>query len=511
MEIKVAKTDNDIQVLVVDDELNIREGSQRILSRVGFEVLKASTGLEALELLEKQTIPIILLDLKMPGMDGMEVLKRIRQLDEAILVIVITGFATVETAIEAMKQGAYDFIPKPFEPEQLRIVVNRAAEKLRLTREAKILEVERNRTLADLNTEKSRIRTVLESLPNGVGVINSSGQVALMNPAFLRLLDLQPETAAGKQIEDYIADKKLCNLIREISLGRHVDYEDIPAYELVVSDEKFIQARSRPVLGDRNQCLGAVVNLVDITSLKIIDRMKSEFVAKVSHELRSPLATIHEQLVHVLGDMVKESASVDHNILIRAKEKTHGLISLIGDLLDLSRIEAGMVTQEPRRVQLEILLNAIVDFMADRAAEKKQKLILELPEKPLPALTADPLALESIFGNLITNALNYTQADGEIRVKVEIVGLSIQVSVIDNGFGIEARHLEKIFERFYRIKDENTRFITGTGLGLPIVKGLVDSMGGFIHVDSTPGSGSKFTVTLPIKQSADAGLQGQTI
>ena len=507
----MAKTDNDIQVLVVDDELNIREGSQRILSRVGFGVLKASTGMEALELLEKQTIPIILLDLKMPGMDGMEVLKRIRQLDETILVIVITGFATVETAIEAMKQGAYDFIPKPFEPEQLRIVVNRAAEKLRLTREAKVLGLERNRTLADLNTEKSRIRTVLESLPNGVGVINSSGQVALMNPAFLRLLDLQPDTAAGKQIEDYIADKKLCNLIREISLGRHVDYEDIPAYELVVSDEKFIQARSRPVLGDRNQCLGAVVNLVDITNLKIIDRMKSEFVAKVSHELRSPLATIHEQLVHVLGDMVKESASVDQNILMRAKEKTHGLISLIGDLLDLSRIEAGMVTQEPKRVQLETLLNDIVDFMGDRAAEKNQKLILELPEKPLPALTADPLALESIFGNLITNALNYTQTGGEIRVKVEIVGLSIQVSVIDNGFGIEARHLEKIFERFYRIKDENTRFITGTGLGLPIVKGLVDSMGGFIHVDSTPGSGSKFTVTLPIKQSADAGLQGQTI
>ena len=173
------KTDEIIQVMVVDDEPNIREGSQRILSRVGFDVLKASTGLEALNLLEKQTIPIVLLDLKMPGMDGMEVLKRIRQLDIAIQVIVITGFATVETAIEAMKQGAYDFIPKPFEPEQLRIVVKRAAEKLRLTREAQSLERERNRTLADLNTEKSRIRTVLESLPNGVGVINSQGQVVL--------------------------------------------------------------------------------------------------------------------------------------------------------------------------------------------------------------------------------------------------------------------------------------------------------------------------------------------
>ena len=208
------KIDDPIQVLVVDDELNIREGSQRILGRAGFDVLTAANGLEALDLLKEKSIPIILLDLKMPGMDGMEVLKR--------LVIVITGFATVETAIEAMKQGAYDFIPKPFEPEQLRIVVKRAAEKLQLTREAQALEQERNQTLADLNTEKTRIRTVIESLPNGVGVVNAGGRVVLLNPAFLRLLDLPPDTEAGKPVEDYIGEKKLCSLIREISQGRQI-------------------------------------------------------------------------------------------------------------------------------------------------------------------------------------------------------------------------------------------------------------------------------------------------
>ena len=499
------KTDDIIQVLIVDDEQNIRDGSERILSRVGFEVLKASTGEEALDVLARQTIAIALLDLKMPGMDGMEVLSRIQEFDEPILVIVITGFATVETAIEAMKQGAYDFIPKPFEPEQLRIVVNRAAEKLRLTRDARNLELERNRTLSDLHTEKSRLHTILESLPNGVGVINAQGQVVLMNPAFLHQLDLEPNTAAGNQIEEYIKDSELCNLIREISQGRHVDYEDIPTYELTISEEKFLQARGRPVLGERNQCLGAVVNIVDITNIKIIDRMKSEFVAKVSHELRSPLSTIHEQLVHVLGEMVEESSKVDPHILIRAKEKTHGLISLIGDLLDLSRIEAGMITQEPILVKVDQLLKGIVDFLASKAAGKNQSLILDLPENELPPLTADPLALESIYGNLITNALHYTQPGGEIRVKVELVGISIRVSVIDNGFGIEARHLDKIFERFYRVKDDNTRLITGTGLGLPIVKGLVDSLGGFIDVESTPGSGSVFMVTLPLKDTAEAG------
>jgi signal transduction histidine kinase len=131
--------------------------------------------------------------------------------------------------------------------------------------------------------------------------------------------------------------------------------------------------------------------------------------------------------------------------------------------------------------------------------------MLDLPENPLPALIADPLVLESIFGNLITNALNYTPDSGEIKVRVELVGISIRVSVIDNGFGIESQHLDKIFERFYRVKDGNTRLITGTGLGLPIVKGLVDSLGGFIDVQSTPGSGSVFMVTLPLKESGEMG------
>jgi len=501
----VPKTDDSIQVLVVDDEKNIRDGSERILTRRGFQVLQASTGAEALDILAEQIIPIVLLDLKMPGMDGMEVLARIRELDEPILVIVVTGFATVETAIEAMKQGAYDFIAKPFEPDQLRIVVNRAAEKLRLTRDAHIMELERNRTLADLHTEKSRIHTILESLPNGVGVVNTDGRVVLMNPAFLQQLELAPDTAAGKQVEEYIKDPELCSLIREIFLGRHIDYEDIPTYELAVSDEKYLQARSRPVLGERNQCLGAVVNLVDITNIKIIDRMKSEFVAKVSHELRSPLSTIHEQLAQVLGDMVEESSGIDPHMLMRAKEKTHGLISLIGDLLDLSRIESGMDMQQPKEVQVDELLKSIVDFIASKAAGKSQSLILDLPENPLPALTADPLVLESIYGNLITNALNYTPDGGEIRVKMEGVGISIRVSVIDNGFGIEPQYLDKIFERFYRVKDDNTRLITGTGLGLPIVKGLVDSLGGFIDVESTPGSGSVFMVTLPLKESGEMG------
>jgi DNA-binding NtrC family response regulator len=129
----------DAFVLVVDDEQDIRDASERILSRIGYQVQKASRGDEALDILKKNSIDIVLLDLKMPGMDGMEILARIRERSTEIQVIVITGYATVETAIEAMKQGAYDFIPKPFEPDQLRIVVNRAWEKIHFIQNAKKL------------------------------------------------------------------------------------------------------------------------------------------------------------------------------------------------------------------------------------------------------------------------------------------------------------------------------------------------------------------------------------
>jgi signal transduction histidine kinase len=493
------RTPDPLTVLVVDDEKGIRDGSDRILSRMGCKVLTAINGEAGLDLIGRNDVAIVLLDLKMPGIDGMEVLGRIQAMKRDILVIVITGFATIETAIEAMKQGAYDFIPKPFEPDQLRIVVNRAREKIWLKREAVTLEAERRRTLADLGTEKSRIHTIIDSLPNGIVVTNADGLVVLMNPAFCRLLDLDEKTTTGDRISAYLPDEGLCRLILEISTGCHVDFDDIPTYEFSLGDDRFLMARGRPVLGDRKACLGAVVTIIDITNMKVLDRLKSEFVAKVSHELRSPLSTIHEQLALVLNDLMGQLSESDEHLLARAKEKTQGLISTIGDLLDLSRIESGNTCQEPKPVQLEDLLSNIVDFLGTRARTKEQTLSLDRPEEPLPTIKADPLALESIFGNLIANAINYTQNGGEIVVKVDSTGINLRVRVSDNGFGIETRYLDKIFDRFFRVKNDKTRFITGTGLGLPIVKGLVEALNGRIAVESVPDKGTTFMVLLPVE------------
>ena len=490
---------NENKVCLVDDDAEMRAATAQWLELSGYKVQSFPDAPTALNQLTSEFDGVVVSDIRMPRMDGMAFLARLNAFDSDIPVVLVTAHGDVQMAVEAMRQGAYDFIIKPVDTDQLNIVVNRASEKIQLVREAEKLEQKRKRTLSDLRTEKSRIHTILTSLPNGVLVTNSRGKVVLMNPAFRQILELSPDLETGNPIEDYLPDEGLCRLVMEISRGKHVDYDDIPDYEFALSDKKYLLARGQPVLGERRECLGSVINVVDISTMKVLDRHKSEFVAKVSHELRSPLATIHEQLALVIKDMVGESSKDEQHVLARAKEKTHGLISFISDLLDLSRIEEGVICSEPKPVRLDEVLKSIVDFLETRAKSKEQTLTLELPKEPLPLIMADPLALESIFGNLITNAINYTKEGGKIRVDVDLAGINIRVKVIDNGFGIPEKRLEKIFERFYRVKDEKTRYITGTGLGLPIVKELVDSLNGFIDVDSTPGRGTVFTVLLPAK------------
>ena len=485
-------------ILVVDDEENIRLAIERILNKIGCQVFKAADGHEALQVVESKEMALIILDLKMPGMDGLEVQRRIREIDENVLVIIITGYATIETAIEAMRQGAYDFIPKPFETDHLRFVVRRALKIFDLQREREHLEEERRKTLFDLSTEKSRTRTIMEALPNGVMVTNHQGQIVLMNQAVKDQFDLNDNCSIGNYIQDYIEDPGLCNFVQQTIQQAGCQSDEIPNYELEGANDTYLLVEARPILGEEGNYLGSVFIFVDISAIKQLDLLKSEFVAKVSHELRSPLSTIHEQMALVIQDMLEQASSGrDHQILSRAQEKTKGLISLVEDLLDLSRLEAGAAFHEIQPVKIDVLLDEIVQSLESQAQHNRQNLKLTKEEGEYPPVEADKKALESIFNNLIGNALKYTPEGGDIEVILQTLADGLEIKVQDNGFGISEQDQERIFERFYRVKDDKTRFIGGTGLGLPIVKGILDDLNGSISVESELDKGSTFIVKLP--------------
>ncbi|MFP4533346.1 MAG: ATP-binding protein [Desulfobacterales bacterium] len=355
---------------------------------------------------------------------------------------------------------------------------------------------------AEIRASQSRERAIIDAFPSGALVVDEKGQVVLMNPAFKKHLELNPDTPAGKPIEEYVDNRNFCRFVRSIPEQAAIDPDEAPTCEFGRSQDKYFLAKGRPVSGEQEENLGAVVILVDITAIKLLDRLKSEFVAKVSHELKSPLSTIHEQLSIVLEELTAEQQSDNQQILFRARERTNSLISMISDLLDISRIETGLISGEGHTPNLARVLTETVDFYQSKARDKGHTMTLDLPEKAFPPVKADPIALQSIFSNLITNAINYTPQEGRIEVRAGFAGEFICVAIADNGLGIAPQYLDKIFERFYRVQTEKTRMIPGTGLGLAIAKEMLTSIGGHIEVSSEPEKGSVFTVYLPIEEAA---------
>jgi signal transduction histidine kinase len=224
--------------------------------------------------------------------------------------------------------------------------------------------------------------------------------------------------------------------------------------------------------------------------------MKSNFVHMVSHELRSPLATIKQQQTVILDGMAGELTEKQRELLSRSQHKIEGLLELINDLLDVAKIESGHGLQQQVPLNIGDVLQEVVSFMKTRAEHQNISLQLDLPPG-LPLIQADHRSMEEIFTNLISNAINYSPDGGEVTVSAIAHGNFLEVRVMDTGVGIDAEEIPKIFDKFYRSKHPKTRQVIGTGLGLAIVKGLVESHRGSVEVESTPGVGATFRILLP--------------
>ncbi len=485
-------------ILVVDDERIIRDGCVKILHKEGCDVQTAGSGEEGLNLLQENPFDLLLLDLKMPGLSGMEVLHRVREGHPGLLVVVITGYATVESAVEAMKAGAYDFIPKPFTPDQLRIVVHRALEKKALEREADRLRRERAKGLQEIADEKSKIKTIIHCMADGVLVTDHEGQVVLYNPAVVRMLKMESSPALGQPLGSTARNDCLKELVNKIQQVKE-EGSSVVSQELGVG-EMTLMAHIAPVRSEEGGILGTVTVLRDISFLKAMDRMKSDFVAMVSHELRAPLTSVEQQLSVVLAGIIGEVNERQKEMLGRAKERTHALLSLINDLLDLSRIEAGFVVQYKEPIQIVAVLEKVIELLKPQAELKNITLRLIYPET-LPLVMADRGNMEEVFVNLVSNGIKYTGERGRVDLEAYVAGSYLCIQVADNGMGIAPEDLSHIFDKFYRVKNPQTRKITGTGLGLPIVKRIVEAHLGIVEVESQPGAGSKFRVFLPLEPS----------
>jgi signal transduction histidine kinase len=290
----------------------------------------------ALDLLADETVDIILLDLKMPVMSGEEVLEKTQTQYPDIPVIIITGHGTIDTAVECMKQGAYDFITKPFQIDQFLLTINRAAEKRRLEKKALHYEEERLRNLYDLDLEKSRLKTIINCMANGVMVANRNLELVLHNPALMRLLEISEEVENPIPITQIINNEALITTLKQIQSDES-SRDQFVSQEIEVG-KNMLRAISAPALGPDDGVVGTVTVLEDVTAFKQLDEMKSDFVNMVAHELRSPLVSIRQQNSVLLEGLAGPLQEKQTALLSRGIKKTDQLLELINDLLDIAKI-----------------------------------------------------------------------------------------------------------------------------------------------------------------------------
>jgi signal transduction histidine kinase len=273
--------------------------------------------------------------------------------------------------------------------------------------------------------------------------------------------------------------------------------EEFDQGALADNKESVLAVRCVPFRDRLHRNLGTVTVIHDITALKKMDKIKSDFVSMVAHEIKSPMNSVLA-LVKVIQDGLAGGVTEkQQEILGRVSEKIKGLSDLAADLLDLSRIESGLITLEMERLQTALLLSEQVAFHQTRAQGKNIQLSLESVSE-LPPILANKRAIEEVFANLLTNAIKYTPEGGKVTVSALAEKDYVHIIVKDTGFGISREDLGRIFDRFYRVKDDKTRMISGTGLGLAIVKSIVEAHNGRIEAESEVDRGSTFHVFLPI-------------
>jgi signal transduction histidine kinase/DNA-binding response OmpR family regulator len=501
------------RILVVDDEPGMREGCRRVLAAEGFQVETAEDGLQGLELFQSgKNFAAAIVDIKMPKMDGIELIQRIHGIDEDVLLLVITAYSTIDSAVEATKRGAYGYVPKPFTPDELLLQLRKGLEKRELKMESKRLREERERRLLEIALERSKCSTIIRCMTDGVLVVNREGQVVLRN------------AAAAKAIPDCASlplpsplDALRCDDLKEIVLQSLKAEPDggITSNEIRVGGSTYLASVS-PVTESKGVVSGAVVTLRDITELKKLEAAKSMFVSMVAHEIKGPLAVTESYLNILRGGFCRGSPEKERSMIERSLVRISTLRKMVMELMNITAMETGNFTLKRVPIDITEVVKEAVGSCREQAESKGITLTFEeiapgtggadggaaggrsseLADEA--KALADRDTMLSVFTNLVDNAVKYTSEKGHVRVWVERNGIFARVRVQDDGIGMTEKEMEKVFDEFYRAKNKFTENIPGTGLGLSMVKRIVEMHQGSVELETAPRKGSTFSVNIPL-------------
>jgi len=520
------------KILVVDDDKSIGLYCKAVLRPAGFDVTTVENAQMTLDALKKENYDLIIVDIILPDINGIELVKKIKEEfgNVEIIVLMMSGSSNIKAAVESMKAGAADYISKPFQPHELKLVVSKCLEKQNLVREIGKLKdsialYELSQAMISLKPLNELLELILEL---AIETVNADGGSIML---FDKGKDeLEVRVASGSQKDIVIGKRfKLADRfagkaaqLRQPLLSEDVKdeawFKSMKQFEVIKSGMSVPIQIKNELIGTVNlkrtvnenaftdwdakftsifaqQAAFAINNAKIYDNLKGLDKLKSEFISNVSHELKTPLMSMRAAIELLLGGETDKMDEEEKTLLEINNKGIERLENLVTDLLDFSKIEVGILRIKKEKICLPAILKESINSF-NPLATKNNLTIGASDNGNISEIEADPKRIKQVVDNLISNAIKFTPAGGKIEISISEGEKEITVTVADTGIGIAEGEVEKIFDKFYMVDSSFTRQAQGIGLGLSIVKEIIRNHGGKIWVTSEPGKGSNFIFTL---------------